>query len=80
MNKQQIFEAVSEIFKTELNDASLEISLASTPSSIEAWDSINNLSIVNALEEKFSIVFSIDDIFRINSVNDICEFILGSKN
>ncbi len=76
MNKQTIINTVFKIFKTELGDDNLELSLDSTPSSIEKWDSINNLSIINAIEERFEVTFSIDDIFNIEKVDDFCDFIL----
>lgn len=82
MDNQTIFNLVSEIIKGELGEINMKLSLASKPSSVDKWDSINNLSIINSIEEKFGITFSIDDIFHMESVDDICNCIsktLASK-
>ena len=80
MDKQAIFNLVSEIVRRELGDTNMELSLASKPSSVDKWDSINNLSIINSIEEKFGITFSIDDIFHMESVDDICNCISKTQS
>ena len=40
---------------------------------IQEWNSIGNLAIINALEDKLDISFPIDDLFELTSVEGIVE-------
>ena len=75
-----ILKEVELIFRQELGDEHLVINYDSSPGSVEKWDSINNLSLINAIEEKYNISFPIEVIFKINSVKDICDFIIENKS
>lgn len=73
--KEQILEEIESIFKRELKDPGLEISYDSSVDSIEKWDSITNLVLISAIEEKFNIIFSVDAIFTMENVGDIVNYI-----
>lgn len=76
MNKTDlIFGQVKEIFHTVFEDKSIEILRSSTPNTIEKWDSVNNILIINAVEEFYKISIDIDSIFEIQTVNDLCIYI-----
>ena len=44
-----------------------------TINGIPEWNSIGNLAIINALEDKLDISFPIDDLFELTSVEGIVE-------
>jgi acyl carrier protein len=73
--KELILKEIESIFRKELEDESLRITNDSSAHSVEKWDSITNLSLISALEEKFSIVFPIDFIFTAGNVGDFCNYI-----
>jgi len=77
-DKDEILKGVSDIFKRELEDPGLIISYTSSPDSIEKWDSITNLILINAIEETYQISFPVDVIFKIEKVGDICDFIAAN--
>lgn len=60
-----IISAATQTPSEQLNDQS-------SPSSVDRWDSINNLTIITDLEEKFNVTFSIDDIFEMQTIGEIC--------
>ena len=78
--KDEVLLKVTGIFRRELGEPDLEISFDSSPQSVEKWDSINNLVLINAIEEAYQLSFPIDEIFRMEKVGDICDYIVKSHN
>ncbi|HEX3934430.1 MAG TPA: acyl carrier protein [Puia sp.] len=74
--KEKILQEIAGIFRKELEDQDLDINYGSSANSVEKWDSINNLVLLTAIEEKFNIVFPIEFIFRAEKVGDLCDYIL----
>jgi len=76
MNKrQQILEKVEKIFRNELSDDSLIITMESSAQNTDKWDSINNLMIITSIEEYFKISFPIDVIFNAENIKDLVDYI-----
>jgi acyl carrier protein len=78
--KQQILLQLEQIFRTELNDNCLEITFDSSANDVEQWDSINNLVLISAIEEKFNISFPIEVIFSANNVGDLINYIVDNTS
>lgn len=72
------FEQVRGIASDLFAVPSHEITADSSPETIKTWDSIQHLSLVLALEEKFQIQFSPDEIEQMTSIGTIAR-LLGSK-
>ena len=53
---------IKDILSSVLNVEVTKIDENSSPDSIEAWDSLNHLNLMMALEEEFNIKFSGDEI------------------
>jgi acyl carrier protein len=54
-----------------------KITPASTPESIETWDSIQHLNLVLALEEKFEVQLSPEEIEQMKSIGDVIKLVEG---
>ena len=54
-----------------------QITPASTPETIEAWDSIQHLNLVLALEEKFSVQLSPEEIEEMKSIGAVAKVVEG---
>jgi acyl carrier protein len=78
--KDEVLENITVIFRRELGEADLEITYSSSPSTIEKWDSVSNLVLINAIEEAYQLSFPIDEIFRMEKVGDICDYIVKTRN
>jgi len=50
---------------------------ASSPETIEAWDSVQHLSLVLALEEKFGLQLSPEEIEKMKTIGDIAKLVEG---
>ena len=62
---------VKEIIAQTLNVEVLKITDTLTIGDIEQWDSMGNMAIIAALEEKLGLEFPIEDLFELNSVSSI---------
>jgi len=63
----RLTEIIAKTFK--LNPS--EISMDMTPSDIEIWDSLLQLTLICNIEEEFDIVLEIEEIFTIFKIGDI---------
>lgn len=62
---------VKEIIAQTLNVEVLNITDSLAIGDIEQWDSMGNMAIIAALEEKLGLEFPIEDLFELNSVSSI---------
>jgi len=53
------------------------ITAASSPETIETWDSIQHLNLVLALEEKFGLQLSPEEIEQMKSVGEVIKLVEG---
>jgi acyl carrier protein len=72
--QSQIRSVLSEV----LGVPAASISAASSPATIDAWDSVQHLSIVMALEQACGVQFEPEDIEKMKTVGDI-ESIVARK-
>ena len=78
--REAILKEVADIFRKELEDEHLQISFDSSARTVEKWDSITNLMLITAIEEKFNIVFAVEFIFKADNVGDLCDYIMENTS
>lgn len=76
MNKEEVLQKFEVIFRKVLENDSLEIGFEDSASSVEGWDSITNLYIVDEIEKEFSIKLSLDDIMNSQNIDDLCNVVV----
>lgn len=69
----QIRTLASDIFGVPAD----QITPASTPETIETWDSIQHLNLVLALEEKFGLQLSPEEIEQMKSIGEVIQLVEG---
>jgi acyl carrier protein len=65
-----------DIFRVELDDDDLLITLATRQSDLKGWDSLAHVRLVSAIESEFDFQFSLAEIEEINSVHQFVELIV----
>lgn len=82
MRKVNVMEAnkehVQQVFRQVLDIEDLEIFPEMTAQDVEGWDSFNHLNLVFALEERFDIRFSTQEMGAMANVGDL--FVLLNKH
>lgn len=68
---EQVRSIASDIFTVPVD----RLDTSSSPDTIESWDSIQHLNLVLALEEKFNLQLSPEEIERMGSIGKICDLI-----
>lgn len=67
----ELYQLMAKVFEVDIS----EINAESTMDSIDSWDSMTHLSLIQALEEKFGLQFAEDDMFQLTSVASILSMI-----
>ena len=74
-----ILQELAAICRTVFNDENLVISSKTSANDIDAWDSMTNLFLIDKIENKFGIKFSLDEILEAQNVGDLCAIIEKRK-
>ena len=75
MEKNEIFEAVQEIFRDNFDDEALAITRTTSADDIEDWDSLEQINLLTAMEKKFGLKFRLEDVRGLKNVGDLLDLI-----
>lgn len=80
MQREYILGQLQEIFHDVFDDEILIISEEMNANDIAVWDSLKHISILVAIQDEFSVEFSMDEIVSIKSVGDMIDAIQKKCN
>ncbi len=80
MTNDKIFEEISNIISKTLNIKVNDLNLNSGKNNILKWDSLNQVKIILAIEEKYKIKFGTDNFEDLNNIKKIVEVISEKIN
>lgn len=75
MTKEDILQDLAELFSDIFDNESLGLNMDTKAKDIEEWDSLAHIRIVVAIERKFGIKLSIEEMSELNEVKAIVELI-----
>lgn len=75
MSEESILRRVESVCRVVFNDQGLFIENNTTADDVEAWDSITNLFLIDAIEKEFGIKFTLDEVFNARNIGDLCTII-----
>lgn len=70
-----ILQAVNNIFNEVLDDGDITVKPETTSNDVDAWDSLNHIQLVVAIEKHFKVRFSTGEIYAWKNVGDMCKTI-----
>lgn len=73
MEEQEILSQVVEIFKDELDNEEIQLTMDSTAKDIEDWDSLSHIHLMVAIEKHFKIRFTSSEISNFKNVGEMVE-------
>ena len=76
MDRKQIMIQLNEIFRDAFMDSALEISEQTSAKDIEDWDSLMQITLITAIEKKYGVQFSLDDVLGLENVGGMVDLIL----
>ena len=78
-NRRSLEEKLKEIMADIFSIPEDEIADESSPETIEAWDSVQHLNLILAMEEEFNINLSADEVTEMTSVGVIKKLLEGKR-
>ncbi|WP_043342039.1 acyl carrier protein [Belnapia moabensis] len=78
MHEQEIYAALTEVFRDVFDDDDITISAATTAEDIPGWDSQAHVNLVVAAETRFGIRFRTAELEALHNVGDFVQLI-GTK-
>jgi acyl carrier protein len=66
---------LQEVFRRIFDDEALTVSRATTAQDIEAWDSVQNVTLMLDVETEFKVRFSTSEIAYLKNVGDLVDLI-----
>ncbi len=70
-NRDNLLESLTEIFKDTFDDSSIELTDKTTADDIEDWDSLMQIRLLIAIEQKFSLRFNPIEISELENVGQM---------
>lgn len=75
MERQEIVNKLTEIFRQVFENENLVLEESMTPDDVDNWASLTHMQMANAVQEEFGITFSIMDQIKLMRVGDIISLI-----
>ena len=73
MASEQIINEINKIFIEILEDDSIVLNEHTTTKDIDAWDSLNHIQIITAIEKYYKIRFELNELLNFKNVGDLCD-------
>ncbi len=77
MTREELFEAINDIFRDVFDDDSLVITDETNSEDIEDWDSLEHINLVVAMEKRFNMKFNIKEVGNLKNVGEMADLILS---
>lgn len=71
MDKEKIKERLTEIFQDVFDDDSITISEKTTADDIDAWDSLEHITLISAVEKAFKMRFTMKEVSGMKNVGEM---------
>ena len=72
MDEKTILKEVNSIFIHVFEDESILLNEHTRAEDVEAWDSLNHIQMITAVEKHFKIRFKLHDLLNFKDVGDLC--------
>ena len=73
MEQNSILKELNSIFIKVFEDQSIQVNEQSTTDNVAAWDSLNHIQMITAVEKHFKIRFELNDLLNFANVGDLCK-------
>ena len=77
MTHEIILNKVNDIFKDVFNREDLVIDFSTTAKDVEGWDSLQQITLIEAIEDEFNIRFTMDEVVEMADVGAMIDIILS---
>ena len=75
MERKEIIEKLTPIFREVYKDSSIELRDDMTAADVENWDSLTHMLMITKVEENFGIKFKLKELNRLKKVGDLINIV-----
>ena len=72
---EEIYERLNEVFRDVFDDDSIEVNEDTTAADIEDWDSLNHITLIDAVESEFGVHFTMGEVSGMKNVGEMAQII-----
>lgn len=76
MERTEIVNRLTPIFRKVFNDESIEVTDNLTANDVAGWDSLSHMLLITEVENAFSIKFKLKDLNKMRNVGDMMDIIM----
>lgn len=80
MNKDQLLQELNIIFIDIFEDDTIVLNDTTTTDDIEAWNSLNHIQMITAVEKRYKIRLNLHELLNLKNVGDLCNVVLKAMN
>ena len=77
MTREQVYEALNEVFQEVFDDESITVTDATTSKDIKGWDSLEHINLMAEVENRFEIEFTMGEVNGMGNVGEMVDIILA---
>lgn len=70
-----IYERLNGVFRDVFDDDTIEVGESTTADDIEDWDSLNHITLIDAVESEFGVRFTMGEVSGMKNVGEMAEII-----
>lgn len=75
MDKEKIKARLTEIFQDVFDDDSITLTEKTTADDIDAWDSLEHISLISAVEKAFKMRFTMKEVSGMKNVGEMIDIL-----
>ena len=72
---EEIFERLNQVFRDVFDDDSITVNESTTAEDIEDWDSLNHITLIDAVESEFGVRFTMGEVSGMKNVGEMAQII-----
>ncbi len=77
MNREDVYAKLNDIFRDIFDDDDIVLTDETTADDIEDWDSLEQITIINACEKKFGVKFNMMEVTSLHNVGEMVDMIIS---
>ena len=75
MDKETVKSRLTNVFRNVFDDDAIELSDNTTADDIEAWDSLEHITLISAVEKEFKMRFTMKEVSGMKNVGEMMNII-----
>jgi len=80
MDRDNVFEIIQNLFRDVFDDDEIILTDETTANDIDEWDSLQNITILAAIEEDFGIKFQISEARHLVNIGALVDLVVNKVN